>query len=147
MIRFIKKLGDKRNSKCTCNGFWETTSGGMTSLWVLKETGLFFAVWPLSIVEPGVLFPKGGVPSNPEFDDWSRVFTTSRGQVMIAPVVPPTLERYQRFIELLTNLRNINTYPPATNCIKVSIELSSMTNSRRPVDLPDSPLKNHWWST
>ena len=30
--------------------------------------------------------------SNPEFDDWSLVLTTSRGQVTMAPAVPPTLE-------------------------------------------------------
>ena len=28
----------------------------------------------------------------PEFDDWSLVLTTSRGQVNIAPIVPPVLE-------------------------------------------------------
>ena len=30
--------------------------------------------------------------SKPEFEDWSLVLTTSRGQVKIAPVVPPTLK-------------------------------------------------------
>ena len=28
----------------------------------------------------------------PEFEDWSLVLTTSRGQVKIAPIVPPVLE-------------------------------------------------------
>ena len=30
--------------------------------------------------------------SKPEFDDCSLVLTTSRGQVTMAPAVPPTLE-------------------------------------------------------
>jgi len=34
----------------------------------------------------------GGMPPNPEFDDWSRVLTTSRGHVRMAPVVPPILK-------------------------------------------------------
>ena len=28
----------------------------------------------------------------PEFEDWSLVLTTSRGQVKIAPIVPPVLQ-------------------------------------------------------
>ena len=37
---------------------------------------------------PGLDF---GTPPNPEFEDWRRVFTTSKGHVKIAPIVPPTL--------------------------------------------------------
>ena len=32
---------------------------------------------------------EGGI--NPEFEDWSLVFTTSNGHVIIAPIVPPVL--------------------------------------------------------
>ena len=32
-----------------------------------------------------------GVGVNPEFEDWSLVFTTSKGHVIIAPIVPPVL--------------------------------------------------------
>ena len=35
----------------------------------------------------------GCMPPNPEFDDWRRVLTTSRGHVRMAPVVPPILKK------------------------------------------------------
>ena len=43
----------------------------------------------VSLVSEGT---EGEVP-NPEFEDWRRVLTTSKGHVNIAPIVPPILER------------------------------------------------------
>ena len=39
----------------------------------------------------------------PQFEDWRRVLTTSRGQVKIARIVPPVLE-WQFYMRMLTYL-------------------------------------------
>lgn len=52
-------------------------------------------------------FPTFSVVSKPEFDDWSLVLTTSRGQVTIAPVVPPTLKN----LDIKDEFKMVQNFP------------------------------------
>ena len=79
-------------SSCTLKLYWEPRAGRYTTCDTLP--------WP----PPATLVsctstprraacPTFSVVSNPELEDWRRVLTTSRGHVMMAPAVPPTLKQ------------------------------------------------------
>ena len=84
-------------SNWTLKVYWEPRAGLYTTCDTLLGPGKL-ALLELELVTLTLLlasfliFPTFKVVSNPEFDDWSLVLTTSRGQVTIAPVVPPTLK-------------------------------------------------------
>ena len=53
-------------------------------------------------------------------DDWSRVLTTSSGQVTMAPMVPPTLNAFNWLAHDGSSVDRQDTYPPANKWINVS---------------------------